>query len=121
MNYSIDERYNAVVITLKGNIMGGPDGQQLHDQLRELVDEGKTHVVVDLSKTKFMNSSGLGMLISGLTTMRNAGGDLRLARVADRIQSLLVITKLITVFKEFDTVDEAVESFDTEPPAENTE
>jgi len=118
MNYSIDERYNAVVITLKGNIMGGPDGQQLHDQLRELVDEGKTHVVVDLSKTKFMNSSGLGMLISGLTTMRNAGGDLRLARVADRIQSLLVITKLITVFKEFDTVDEAVESFDTEPPSE---
>ena len=121
MNYSVDERYNAVVITLKGNIMGGPDGQQLHDQLRELVDEGKTHVVVDLSKTKFMNSSGLGMLISGLTTMRNAGGDLRLARVADRIQSLLVITKLITVFKEFDTVDEAVESFDTEPPAENAE
>jgi anti-sigma B factor antagonist len=118
MNYSVDERYNAVVITLKGNIMGGPDGQQLHDQLRELVDEGKTHVVVDLSKTKFMNSSGLGMLISGLTTMRNAGGDLRLARVADRIQSLLVITKLITVFKEFDTVDEAVESFDTEPPSE---
>jgi len=118
MNYSVDERYNAAVITLKGNIMGGPDGQQLHDQLRELVDEGKTHVVVDLSKTKFMNSSGLGMLISGLTTMRNAGGDLRLARVADRIQSLLVITKLITVFKEFDTVDEAVESFDTEPPSE---
>ncbi|PSQ70784.1 MAG: anti-sigma factor antagonist [Bacteroidetes bacterium QH_9_67_14] len=118
MNYSVDERYDAVVITLKGNIMGGPDGQQLHDQLRELVDEGKTHVVVDLSKTKFMNSSGLGMLISGLTTMRNAGGDLRLARVADRIQSLLVITKLITVFKEFDTVDEAVESFDTEPPSE---
>lgn len=118
MNYSVNERYGAVVITLKGNVMGGPDGQQLHDQLRELTDEGKTHVVVDLSKVKFMNSSGLGMLISGMTTMRNAGGDLRLARVADRIQSLLVITKLITVFKEFDTVDEAIESFETEPPAE---
>jgi anti-sigma B factor antagonist len=118
MRYSIDEKYGAAVITLKGNVMGGPDGQQLHDQLRELTDEGKNHVVVDLSKTKFMNSSGLGMLISGMTTMRNAGGDLRLARVADRIQSLLVVTKLITVFKEYDTVDEAVESFKTEPPAE---
>ena len=118
MNYSLDERYGAVVITLKGNVMGGPDGQQLHDQLRELTDEGKTNVVVDLSKVKFMNSSGLGMLISGMTTMRNAGGDLRLARVADRIQSLLVITKLVTVFKEFDTVDEAIESFETDQPAQ---
>ena len=118
MNYNVDERYNVVVITLKGNVMGGPDGNKLHDTLRELKDEGKTNVVVDLSKTKFMNSSGLGMLISALTTMRNAGGDLRLASVADRIQSLLVITKLITVFKEYDTVDEAVESFNEDAPAE---
>lgn len=111
MKYSIDERYNVVVIALKGNIMGGPDGSKLHDTLHELKDEGKTNVVVDLSKVKFMNSSGLGMLISGMTTMRNAGGDLRLANVADRIQSLLIVTKLITVFKEYDSVDEATKSF----------
>lgn len=117
MNYDVDERYNAVVITLKGNVMGGPDGAKLHDSLHELKDGGKKNVVVDLSKVKFMNSSGLGMLISGMTTMRNAGGDLRLANVADRIQSLLVITKLITVFKHFDSVDEAIESYD-EAPAE---
>lgn len=117
MNYTVDERYNVVVITLKGNVMGGPDGSKLHDTLHEMKEQGKTNVVVDLSKVKFMNSSGLGMMISGLTTMRNAGGDLRLARVADRIQSLLVITKLITVFKEFDTVDEAVESYETDEPA----
>lgn len=114
MNYSVDERYNAVVITLKGNIMGGPDGAKLHESLHELKENGKKNVVVDLSKTKIMNSSGLGMLISAMTTMRNAGGDLRLANVADRIQSLLVITKLITVFKHFDSVDEAIESFNDE-------
>lgn len=116
MNYNVDERYNAVVLQLKGNVMGGPDGAKLHDQLHEMKEAGKKNVVVDLSKVKFMNSSGLGMLISGMTTMRNAGGDLRLARVADRIQSLLVITKLITVFKHFDSVDEAIESFETDPP-----
>ena len=114
MNYSVDERYNAVVITLKGNVMGGPDGAKLHESLHELKENGKKNVVVDLSKTKIMNSSGLGMLISAMTTMRNAGGDLRLANVADRIQSLLVITKLITVFKHFDSVDEAIESFNDE-------
>ena len=116
MNYNVDERYNAVVLQLKGNVMGGPDGAKLHDQLHEMKEAGKNNVVVDLAKVKFMNSSGLGMLISGMTTMRNAGGDLRLARVADRIQSLLVITKLITVFKHYDSVEEAVESFETDAP-----
>ena len=112
MNFNVSEKYNAVVITLKGNVMGGPDGAKLHDTLHELKEQGKKNVVVDLSKTKFMNSSGLGMLISGMTTMRNAGGDLRLANVADRIQSLLVITKLITVFKHYDSVDDAITSYD---------
>lgn len=112
MNYNVDERYNCLVITLKGNVMGGPDGAKLHDTLHELQEAGKTNVVVDLSKVKFMNSSGLGMLISAMTTMRNAGGDLRLANVADRIQSLLVITKLITVFKHFDSVEAAAKSFE---------
>ena len=116
MNYNVDEQYNAVVITLKGNVMGGPDGAKLHDTLHEMREQGKKNVVVDLSKVKFMNSSGLGMLISGMTTMRNAGGDLRLANVADRIQSLLVITKLITVFKHYESVGEAVESYESEPP-----
>lgn len=116
MKYDVDERYNAVVLKLKGNVMGGPDGAKLHDQLHELKDAGKKNVVVDLGKVKFMNSSGLGMLISAMTTMRNGGGDLRLANVADRIQSLLVITKLITVFKHYDSVEEAASSFEEDPP-----
>jgi len=115
MNYNVDERYNAVVISLKGNVMGGPDGQKLHNTLHELREKGHVNIVVDLGKAKFMNSSGLGMLISGMTTMRNAGGDLRLANVADKIQSLLVITKLITVFKHYDSVDSAVQSYEDEP------
>lgn len=117
MNFKVEERYNAVIIELKGNVMGGPDGASLLDTLRELKEAEKNNVVVDLSKVKFMNSSGLGMLISAMTTMRNAGGDLRLANVADRIRSLLMITKLITVFKHYESVDQAAESFDADPPA----
>jgi len=112
MNYDVEERYNAVIITLKGNVLGGPDGAGLLEKLQELKAAGKLNVVADLSRAKFMNSSGLGMMISALTTMRNAGGDLRLAHVADRIESLLVITKLISVFKHYDTVDEAVKSYE---------
>ncbi|NIT60730.1 MAG: STAS domain-containing protein, partial [Aliifodinibius sp.] len=64
--------------------------------LHELIDNDKTNVVVDLGKVKFMNSSGLGMLIGALTTMKKAGGDLRIANPTDKIESLLIITKLIT-------------------------
>ena len=114
MNYNVEERYNAVVIKFKGNVMGGPDGTKLHDSLHELRQAGKLNVVADLSRVGFMNSSGLGMLISGMTTMRNVGGDLRLANAADKIRSLLIVTRLITVFQNFDSVDEAVASFSSE-------
>ena len=71
----------------------------------------KKNVVIDLANVKFMNSSGLGMLISGFTTMKNGGGMLKLANATEKINSLLVITKLITIFEHFDSVDKAVESF----------
>ena len=111
MSFNTSERFNSVVIEFKGNVMGGPDAVSLNEQLHELIDAGKTNVVVDLSKVKFMNSSGLGMLIGALTTMRKSGGDLRLANATDKIESLLIVTKLITVFKNFKSVDEAVESY----------
>lgn len=113
MGFNVSERYNCVVIEFKGNVMGGPDAVSLNDKLHELIGDEKTNVVVDLSKVKFMNSSGLGMLIGGLTTMRKAGGDLRIANATDKIESLLIITKLITVFKHFKSVDEAVKSFES--------
>ena len=111
MSFKTSERYGSVVIEFKGNVMGGPNAVSLNEKLHELIDVGKTNIVVDLSRVKFMNSSGLGMLIGALTTMRKAGGDLRIANATDKIQSLLVVTKLITVFKHFNSVDEAVASF----------
>ena len=59
-----------------------------------------------------MNSNGLGILISGLTTLRNNGGELKLARVTEKIESLLTITKLITVFDSYDSVEDALKSFE---------
>lgn len=111
MNFNVSERYNCVVIEFKGKVMGGPDAVSLNEKLHELIEKDQTNVVVDLGKVKFMNSSGLGMLIGGLTTMRKAGGDLRIANATDKIESLLVVTKLITVFKNFKSLEEAVKSY----------
>lgn len=99
------------ILELSGKIMGGPDAALLNDKLHELIEAGKTKVVADLEKVNWMNSSGLGILIGGLTTMRNNGGDLKLANITDRIQSLLMITKLLTVFETFESIDKAVDSF----------
>jgi anti-sigma B factor antagonist len=99
------------LIELKGNVMGGPDASSLNEELHKLIDAGKKNIVVDLGEVKFMNSSGLGMLIGALTTVRNAGGQLKLARASEKIESLLVVTKLITVFEHYEKVDAAVNSF----------
>ncbi|MFQ5648590.1 MAG: STAS domain-containing protein [bacterium] len=105
------ESGDVVVLELSGKIMGGPDASLLNEKLHELIEAGKTKIVADLNKVDWMNSSGLGILIGGLTTMRNNGGDLKLANITDRIQSLLMITKLLTVFETFETIDKAIDSF----------
>lgn len=100
-----------VVLEPKGKIMGGPDATLLHDTLYDYIKKEKRHVVIDLSQVDWMNSSGLGILIAGYTTLRNNDGMLKLANVTDKIHSLLTITKLGQVFEKFDSVDAAVKSF----------
>ncbi|MBN2410336.1 STAS domain-containing protein [candidate division KSB1 bacterium] len=100
-----------VVLELSGKIMGGPDAATLNEKLHDLVESGNTRVVADLSNVNWMNSSGLGILINALTTIRNAGGDLKLASITEKIKSLLKITKLLTVFSTYDNTDDAVKSF----------
>ncbi len=111
MKLTTREDSGVMILEPKGKIMGGPDATILHDQLHDYIDQNKKKVVIDLSKVEWMNSTGLGILISGLTTLRNNGGELKLACVTDKIESLLTITKLITVFESFDTVEDAVKSF----------
>lgn len=110
MKIKTTEKYGAVILELKGNVMGGDDTKDFNDLLHKLIDEGKTRVIIDLGDVKFMNSSGLGMMIGGLTTMKKANGHYKLANVSDKIESLLIITKLITIFEHYDSVDAAVES-----------
>jgi anti-sigma B factor antagonist len=100
-----------VVLEPKGKIMGGPDASLLNDKIQEYIENERKKVVVDLSQVEWMNSTGLGILISGYTRLRNHNGVLKLANVTDKIQSLLTITKLVTVFETFDSVEDAIKSF----------
>ena len=111
MQLSESEDQGIAILQPRGKIMGGPDATILREKIHDLVADKKLRVVIDLSKVDWMNSNGLGILISGMTTLRDNSGDLKLANVTEKIQSLLTITKLITVFEAYDTVDDAVTSF----------
>jgi anti-sigma B factor antagonist len=102
---------HVAVLSLSGKMMGGPDTQAVHDHIRGLLNDGIKNVVIDLGEVKWMNSSGMGILMASMTTLKSAGGKLVLARVTEKVESLLIITQLIKVFTTFETVERAIASF----------
>jgi anti-sigma B factor antagonist len=108
LNKKVD---NVYVIELSGKIMGGAESEDFRELLYHAINEDIVNVVVDLTGADWMNSSGLGMLISGLTTMRSGGGDLYLVGLSDSIRRPLEVTRLDGVFRMFDTLDDAINSF----------
>ena len=111
MNIDFKDHGDATVLTLKGNMMGGPETIGVHDKVKELIEQNKTNVIIDLSNVKWMNSSGLGTMMGCLTSLKNANGDLKLCGVTEKVKSLFMITKLITLFETYATADEALKAF----------
>jgi len=111
MKFKTREVKGVTIIELDGNVMGGPDATELNDYLHKLITEDKIRVVVDLKDVNFINSSGLGMLIGGLTTLRHSGGEMKLARASKKVENLLEMTKLQKVFDLHKNVNEAVAAF----------
>ena len=91
--------------------MGGDEAKSFQARVFRAIEEEHVKVVANLKDVSWMNSSGLGMLMGGLTTLRSSGGDLRLAHVPDRVRRPITVTKLDRVLTMFDSVDEAVQSF----------
>lgn len=117
MPFQTNEQDQVVVIDIKGKFLGSIEGPGFKDTIDRLKQEGKTHVVIDLAQADLMDSSGIGALISALTSMRKAGGDVRLANLKKRIRNIFLMTRLLgQVFKDYDSLDEAVTSFDNDPP-----
>lgn len=102
---------DVMILELSGNVMGGPDQQTFHTAIKEILDEGHKKVLVDMADVPWVNSTGLGILMAGFISVKNAGGVLRLVNVGKRISSLLMITKLTLVFEAFDSEEEALASF----------
>lgn len=111
MKLKSSELNGVYLVELSGKIMGGPESAQFHDAIKHAIGASHKKVVIDLGGVEWMNSSGIGLLVSAYTTLKNAGTEMKLARTTEKIQSLLVITKLNSVFDSHDSVDAAVKSF----------
>ena len=113
---TISERMigDVVVVDVSGKITLGDGGDAiLKDKLRSLVQQGQKKLLLNLADVAYVDSAGLGAIVQSYTTVTNQGGALKLVNTTKRINDLLAITKLLTVFDTFDNEAEAVTSYST--------
>jgi anti-sigma B factor antagonist len=111
MDFTITPDGNVNILTLKGSLLADVQTKEILEKLSALVQEGKVNFIVDMSQLKFINSSGLGMLLTCVLKTRKNRGDLVLANVPEQVTNLLNITKLASVFTSVETVEEAKTKF----------
>jgi len=99
------------VLDLSGKIVLGEGDGQIRDRIKDLLADGQKKILLNLSEVNYIDSAGLGALISSYTTTKRQGGQLKLVNLTKRIKDLLAITKLITVFETFENEEEAIASF----------
>ena len=109
----VSERHagDVTILDLTGEVRLGDSSVALRDSTRKLADGGKKKILLNLADVKYIDSTGIGELIASYTTVTRQGGQLKLLNLTDRIQNLLVITKLLTVFDSYDDEAEALKSF----------
>lgn len=100
-----------MVVNLSGRLTLGDASAQLRQTLKDLLDEGQKKIVLNLGDVGYIDSSGLGELVSGFTTVKNQGGELKLANLTPKVNDLLTVTKLYTVFEVHNDEGAAIQSF----------
>jgi anti-sigma B factor antagonist len=102
---------DVMVLELSGKIMGGPDFEKFKDEVTTVVDGGFKKVILDLSGVPWINSTGLGILITGYHSIKAAEGVLKICAVKERVLSIFYISQLENIFDVYETRDEAIASF----------
>ena len=107
MTYSLATNKELLLIALDGDLIGGFETDKLYRGVEEALEGGAKRCVVDLSRVRFLNSTGIGLLITLLAKFRNRGGDLAIMRPSEQLKKLLIITKLEAIFQSVEQPDEA--------------
>ncbi len=108
MHINVKHQADSSIIHVDGDFLSEPDQERFRQRIKEIVDQGRKHIIVDLSRVGHINSCGLGSLVCGLVAARRAGGELVLLSPGEKIQRLFEITKLNTVFHIYPSVASAL-------------
>ncbi len=111
LNIKEREAGDVTILDLSGKITIGEGSVQLREAVKRLLDQDKKKILLNLGDVSYVDSSGIGELVSSYTTTSNKGGHLKLLNLTKKIQDLLMITKLLTVFETHEKEDTAVASF----------
>jgi anti-sigma B factor antagonist len=112
MQITTREVSKVTILDLSGRITLGDETERLRNAVRELIAAGKKKIVLNLAHIDYIDSSGVGELVSSFTAVRNAGGDLKLLNLTRKVHDILNVTKLYTVFDVKEDEFTAVKSFD---------
>lgn len=105
-NSKIDHDY--LLLTLDGNLIGEDMGSGILEVANDAINKQICKCAIDIAKVKYINSTGIGVLITLLTKFRNQGGEVVIINPSEHVQKLLIITKLTAIFKIADTIEEAI-------------
>jgi anti-sigma B factor antagonist len=112
MTITTREVSHVTIVDINGRITLGDETGLLRDTIRQLIAADKKKIVLNLAHVDYIDSSGVGELVSGFTTVRNSGGELKLLGLSKKVRDILNVTKLYTVFDVKDDEFTAVKSFD---------
>jgi anti-sigma B factor antagonist len=110
VGYHIANQDGIAIVELTGDFWGGDETRKISDVFTDLLNGGNGRIVIDLSKTSYLNSTALGVLVKLHTTVSRQGGKLAIAGISKRIHNIFLITKLAFVFDTYDKLDQAVEA-----------
>ncbi len=106
ITYHIDRDEKAHYLHIQGDLIGDEVGPKLVEVVSDAIQEGVKSIVIDLKGVRYISSSGIGLLITMLTKMRNVGGEVYLTSPSEHVKKLLIITKLNSIFTVFDSVED---------------
>jgi anti-sigma B factor antagonist len=99
---------DAVVLDLEGNIIMGGGSAELRDNIRRLIQEGKEKVILNFSGVKYIDSSGVGELVSGSVALNRVSGQLKLLHLPEKVEEVMALSSLLSIFEVYDDEAEAV-------------
>ncbi|MDY6849306.1 MAG: STAS domain-containing protein [Geoalkalibacter sp.] len=111
MVLKIEEKDDVVLMLVKEERLDAHNSGELKNQMLSLFEEGKNHIVIDLQEVRFIDSSGLGALVSGFKNASARNGNLKLCGLQPQVKSMFELTRLHRVFEIFSGIDEALASF----------